>query len=129
MVRSLYATALICIFATTLFAADTGGTTLYRAVTEEELSSIQSSGQLSVVSGSSTPVPGVQGKWFYGSLEDAQTWAGQVAAQDGGPLTIIRTTVPKSVSPVFFQPWVDGIQNPALFHDLKNLTAPIKVVH
>jgi hypothetical protein len=111
------------------FLAAEGGTPLYRAVTDEELSSIQSSGQFSVVPGSSTPLPGVQGKYFYGSLEDAQTWAGKATAQDGGPLTIIQTTVPNSVGPAFSQPWVDGIQNPALFYDLKNLTAPINIVH
>lgn len=110
-------------------AADGGGTTIYRAVTDEELSSIQNSGQFSVVPGSSTPVPGVQGKWFYGNLQDAQTWAGQATAQDGGPLTIIQTTVPNSASPIFSQPWVDGIQNPALFYNTKDLSAPISVVH
>jgi hypothetical protein len=120
---------LTLLFFAGFLAAETGGTTLYRAVTDEELSSIQSSGQFSVVPGSSTPSPGVQGKWFYGSLEDAQTWAGQATAQDGGPLTIIQTTVPNSVSPAFSQPWIDGIQNPALFYNLNDLTAPINVVH
>jgi hypothetical protein len=101
---------------------------LYRAVTEGELNSIKQTGQFSVVPGSSTPVPGVQGKWFYGSLQDAQNWADQAAARDGGPLSIIQTTVPKSVGPAFSQPWVDGIRNPALFYDLGNLKAPITVL-
>ena len=67
-------------------------------------------------------------KWFYGNLEDAQNWAGQAAARDGGPLTILQTTVPKTVAPVYFQPWVDSIQNPALFYNIGDLNAPIKVV-
>jgi len=104
------------------------GTPLYRAVTEAELSSIRQTGQLSVVPGSSTPLPGVQGKWFYGSLEDAQAWARQAAAVDGGPLKIIQTTVPKSVAPAYSQPWVDSIRNPALFYDMGSLNAPIKVL-
>ncbi len=104
------------------------GTPLFRAVTEGELNSIKQSGQFSVVPGSSTPLPGVQGKWFYGSLEDAQSWAGQAAARDGGPLTIIQTTVPKSVGPAYSQPWVDGIQNPAQFYGLGNLKAPITIL-
>jgi hypothetical protein len=103
-------------------------TTLYRAVTDEELNSVQNSGQFSTVPGSSTPVPGVQGKWFYGNLEDAQNWAGQAAARDGGPLTILQTTVPKTVAPVYSQPWVDSIQNPALFYNIGDLNAPIKAV-
>jgi RHS repeat-associated protein len=101
---------------------------LYRAVTDEELNSINDSGQFSTVPGSSTPVPGVQGKWFYQNMEDAQNWASQAAAQDGGPLTIIQTTVPKTVTPVYSQPWVDNIQNPAQFYDIGDLNAPIKVV-
>ncbi len=104
------------------------GQQLFRAVTDAELDSIKKSGQFSTVPGSSTPVPGVQGKWFYQNLEDAQNWAGQAAARDGGPLTIIQTTVPKTVTPVYSQPWVDSIQNPALFYDMGNLNAPIKVV-
>lgn len=98
-------------------------------MTEEELSSIQSSGKFSVVPSSSTPLQGIQGKYFYGNLGDAQTWAAKAMAQDGGPLSIIKTTVPSSVHPVYSQPWVDGIQNPALFYNLKNLTAPINLVH
>jgi len=46
-------------------AAEGGGQQVFRAVTQDELGSIQSSGQFSVVPGSSTPLPGVQGKWFY----------------------------------------------------------------
>jgi RHS repeat-associated protein len=103
-------------------------TTLYRVVTDPELDSINNSGQFSTVPGSSTPVPGVQGKWFYQNLEDAQNWAGQAAAQDGGPLTIVQTTVPRTVAPVYSQPWVDSIQNPAEFYNIGDLNAPIKVV-
>jgi RHS repeat-associated protein len=103
-------------------------TTLYRAVMDPELNSINNSGQFSTLPGSSTPVPGVQGKWFYQNLEDAQNWAGQAAARDGGPLTIVQTTVPKGVAPAYSQPWVDSIQNPAMFYDIGNLNAPIKVV-
>lgn len=109
-------------------AAEGGGQTLYRAVTDVELNSIKQTGQFSVVPGSSTPLPGVQGKWFYGSVQDARTWAGQAAARDGGPLTMIQTTVPNSVSPAFSQAWVDGIKNPALFYNLGNLNAPIKIL-
>lgn len=104
------------------------GQPLFRAVTQPELNSIQNSGQFSTVPGSSTPLPGVQGKWFYSSMEDAQAWARMAAARDGGPLQIVTTTVPKSSPPAFSQPWVDGIQNPALFYEIGNLNAPIKVV-
>jgi hypothetical protein len=114
--------------ATAPAAAAPETTTLYRAVTDPELNSINNSGQFSTVPGSSTPVPGVQGKWFYQNLEDAQNWAGQAAARDGGPLTIVQTTVPKTVAPVYSQPWVDSIQNPAQFYDIGNLNAPIKTV-
>ena len=101
---------------------------LYRAVTDAELSSIKQTGKLSVVPGSSTPLPGVQGKWFYSSLDDAQTWARQAAAVDGGPLSIIQTTVPKTFKPAYSQPWVDSIRNPAMFYDLGALNAPVKVL-
>jgi len=111
-----------------LTAAKTGGQPLFRAVTDAELQSIQNLNRFSTVPGSSTPIPGVQGKWFYSNLEDAQRWAGQAAARDGGPLHIIRTSVPESVSPAWSQPWVDGIQNPALFHRLENLNGPITVI-
>lgn len=105
-----------------------GGTPLYRAVTAAELNAIKQTGTFSVVPGSSTPLPGVQGKWFYDSLENANTWARQAAAVDGGPLTIIRTSVPKSAGPAYSQPWVDGIRDPAMFYDLGTLNAPIKVL-
>lgn len=108
--------------------AENEGQQIFRAVTTEELGSIRSTGQFSVVPGSSTPLPGVQGKWFYGSLEDAQTWAAQAAAQDGGPLHIVSTTIPSGISPAYSQAWVDGIQNPALFYNLGDLNAPIKIV-
>jgi hypothetical protein len=111
-----------------LVAAKTGGQPLFRAVTDAELQSIQNLNRFSTVPGSSTPIPGVQGKWFYSNLEDAQRWAGQAAARDGGPLHIIRTSVPESVSPAWSQAWVDGIQNPALFHRLENLNGPITVI-
>lgn len=112
----------------TASAAKTGGQPLFRAVTDAEPQSIQNVNRFSTVPGSSTPIPGVQGKWFYSSLEDAQRWAGQAAARDGGPLHIIRTSVPESVSPAYSQPWVDGIQNSALFHRLENLNGPITVI-
>jgi len=109
-------------------AAKTGGQPLFLAVTDAELQSIQNLNRFSTVPGSSTPIPGVQGKWFYSNLEDAQRWAGQAAARDGGPVHIIRTSVPESVSPAWSQPWVDEIQNPALFHRLENLNGPITVI-
>ena len=104
------------------------GKPIYRVVTDGELDSVNETGKFSTVPGSSTPLPGVEGKWFYGSLEDAQNWATQAAARDGGPLTILQTTVQESVHPAFSQPWVDGIKNPALFYEIGDLNAPIKVV-
>jgi len=105
------------------------GQQLFRAVTQPELASIQNSGQFSTVPGSSTPLPGVQGKYFYTTLEDAQQWAAKAAQIDGGPLYVVKTTVPSSAQPAWVSPkWIDGIQNPSVFYDMGNLNAPIKVV-
>ena len=74
----------------TLAAEETADQQVFRAATQDELESIQSSGQFSVVPGGSMRLPGVHVRWFDGSQQDAQTWAAQAAAQAEGPLHISK---------------------------------------
>jgi len=100
-------------------------TTLYRAVEGNEIASIEATGEFSVVvPGYSTPIQGVQGKYFYKSYDDALAWGKRMAAEEGRPFRLAATRVPTSLQPAYVSDsWVDGIQSSSVFYRIEDLTS------
>ncbi|WP_141103899.1 hypothetical protein [Rhizobium sp. R634] len=90
-----------------------GTTTLYRAVSKEELSGIQATGKFSAGKNS------LEGKWFAESANDAVKWGDTMNGP--GNSTIVRAELPTAQADKFFRvERLDGI-GPARYADIDQL--------
>jgi len=84
------------------------GTDVYRVVEKAELDDIERTGAFRFREGSSTPEPGIEGKWFYESLDDADVGASRIMRPSERAATV-KVTVPEEALKHPF-PNVDGVQ-------------------
>lgn len=100
------------------------GQQIFRVVNDAELKAIQQSGKFEFPPWGSTPT-GQPGKFFWGNADEATKFQ-QMWYRGGESSHIVTTTIGPEVNPILF-PHGDGIGT-SLFIDLKDLTAPIKVL-
>ena len=91
-------------FCRSSFAADTGATTLYRAVSRAELEDISATGGFRAGGGS------MGNKWFAETPGDAAAWGKSFYRYDQEPVFTLQVKVPNSAaSQMMRNPSLDGI--------------------